>query len=449
MPSIHHSRLLVKQITEILSQQFHNAPLTLWNDIDGPRSPKLKRFFPYKRNCGLRRLETTSVDKEKPLRSISGCLMKLMPLIERLSDTPCPKPHCNNLLLETHLGLKLGQVKVDTLLSHPSSPSSHNQFLPLAMMTEDQPSENVLLLMRISSPGDVPVSSNELNLSLGSTKSLTCLMIGHPIPHSSSAKFSCHPNVQTFPQISGSTLLRDRLSTSQRFLGLTIQQRSKPNCPMTLETCSSSPFKFPNSLKPLKLTATGMSPLEKQSKPLPMPYQPIILNTLSIRVTSPNSLHPSNPSTTDESLTSTKPFGFIRPIKNTYASIILPNSTTSALSTSLNMVWVQTPHKGVLASLDEEVNGLPILGAETPAITGIEAPVTELHQNAHTSMSATVMGAGELIDDPTVQSQRLNRRLSERPWCYAKATNAGRGFSEGGTHEETLCPQDQEGESRR
>ena len=80
------------------------------------------------------------------------------------------------------------------------------------------------------------------------------------------------------------------------------------------------------------------------------------------------------------------------------------------------MVWVQTPHKGVLASLDEEVNSLPILGAETPAITGIEAPVTELHQNAHTSMSATVMGAGELIDDPTVQSQRLNQQLSERPW---------------------------------
>ena len=33
--------------------------------------------------------------------------------------------------------------------------------------------------------------------------------------------------------------------------------------------------------------------------------------------------------------------------------------------------------------------------------------------------------------------------------CYAKATIAGRGFSEGGTHEETLRPQNQEGESRR
>ena len=148
--------------------------------------------------------------------------MKLMPLIERLSDASCPKPHRNNLSLETQLGLKLGQVKADTLLSRPSSPSSHNQFLPLVMMMEDQPSENVPLLMRISSPGDVPVSSNELNLSPGSAKSSTCLTIGHPIPHSSSAKFSCCLNVQTFPQISGSTLLRDRLSTSRKFSGLTI-----------------------------------------------------------------------------------------------------------------------------------------------------------------------------------------------------------------------------------
>ena len=69
------------------------------------------------------------------------------------------------------------------------------------------------------------------------------------------------------------------------------------------------------------------------------------------------------------------------------------------------MVWVQTLHKEVQASLDKKVDGLPILGTKTPAITGIEAPVTELHQNAHTSMSATVMGVGEPTDDLTVQSQ--------------------------------------------
>ena len=28
------------------------------------------------------------------------------------------------------------------------------------------------------------------------------------------------------------------------------------------------------------------------------------------------------------------------------------------------------------------------------------------------------------------------------PWCYTKATSVGRRFSEGGTHEETLRPQD-------
>ena len=278
---------LVERITEIPSQQFHNAPSTLWNDIDGPRSPKPKRFFPYKRNYRLRRSETTSVDKEKPSPSISGCLMKSISLIERLSDVPCPEPHRNNLSLETWLGLKLGQVKVATLPSCPSSPSSHDQFLPLTMMTEDQPSENVPLLMRISSPGDVPVLSNELSLSPSSAKSLTCLMIGRRIPHSLSAKFSCRPNVQTFPQISGSTSLRDRLSTSQKFSGLTIRQRSKPNSPMTLETCSNSPFEFPNSLKLLKLMVTGTSPLEKQSKPLPMPYQHIFQSQFIAKVVQP------------------------------------------------------------------------------------------------------------------------------------------------------------------
>ena len=185
MPPIRRSWPLVERITEIPSQQFHNAPSTLWNNIDGPRSPKPKWFFPYKRNYGLRRSVTTSADKEKPSPSISGCLMKSIPLIERLSDAPCPKPHCNNLLLETWLGLKLGQVKAATLPSRPSSPSSHDQFLPLTMMTKDQPSENVPLLMRISSPGDVPVSSNELSLSPSSAKSSTCLTIGRRIPHRS------------------------------------------------------------------------------------------------------------------------------------------------------------------------------------------------------------------------------------------------------------------------
>ena len=42
-----------------------------------------------------------------------------------------------------------------------------------------------------------------------------------------------------------------------------------------------------------------------------------------------------------------------------------------------------------------------ILGAETPATTGTEAPVIERHLNVHTNMSATVADVEDLIDDPT------------------------------------------------
>ena len=39
-----------------------------------------------------------------------------------------------------------------------------------------------------------------------------------------------------------------------------------------------------------------------------------------------------------------------------------------------------------------------------------------------------------------------DERSGSRAHCYTKATTADWRFSEGGTHEEMLCPQDQEGE---
>ena len=48
------------------------------------------------------------------------------------------------------------------------------------------------------------------------------------------------------------------------------------------------------------------------------------------------------------------------------------------------------------------VQELPFLEAESPATTGIEAPVVTQHLNAHTHMSAIAVGAEELTDDQTI-----------------------------------------------
>ena len=53
------------------------------------------------------------------------------------------------------------------------------------------------------------------------------------------------------------------------------------------------------------------------------------------------------------------------------------------------------------------------------------------------------------MDDPnTLLDSEDSEDIAEGCKCYAKANTAGRRFSEGGTHEETLHPQDQRGESR-
>ena len=55
---------------------------------------------------------------------------------------------------------------------------------------------------------------------------------------------------------------------------------------------------------------------------------------------------------------------------------------------------------------------LPFLEAESPATTGIEAPVVAQHLNAHTHLSAIAVGAEELTDVQTIQSRSLNEELS-------------------------------------
>ena len=55
---------------------------------------------------------------------------------------------------------------------------------------------------------------------------------------------------------------------------------------------------------------------------------------------------------------------------------------------------------------------LSFLEAESPATTGIEAPVITQHLNVHTRMSVITVGVGEPTDDWSIQNQSLNQVLS-------------------------------------
>ena len=93
----------------------------------------------------------------------------------------------------------------------------------------------------------------------------------------------------------------------------------------------------------------------------------------------------------------------------------LPNLTTLEPFTSRHLVWVRVPKPWEDHDLVASTDARPILDAEIPVTTGIEAPVTSQHLNAHTTTSAIAVAAEELIEDPSVQSLNLNRHLSKDP----------------------------------
>ena len=133
-----------------------------------------------------------------------------------------------------------------------------------------------------------------------------------------------------------------------------------------------------------------------------MPCQDEIQSMSSTKHICLPSLHPSPPYSTLESLTWTRPSDFKQPIKSTFASLSLPGSTTSEPFISHHLVWVRVPEKESKAQ-GKEAN-LPILEGETPAITGIEAPVVAQHLNANTFMSVITVGVEELTDNQTIHS---------------------------------------------
>ena len=132
---------------------------------------------------------------------------------------------------------------------------------------------------------------------------------------------------------------------------------------------------------------------------------------LPTKCTCQHFLPPLPPNSTLESLTLTKPSDCGRPIKSTFASLSLPCSTTSEPFTSPHLVWVRVPEMETKAP-QSVMPELPFLEAESPATTGIEAPVIAQHLNAHTHMSAIAVGVVELTDDQTIQSRSLNQELS-------------------------------------
>jgi hypothetical protein len=76
-------------------------------------------------------------------------------------------------------------------------------------------------------------------------------------------------------------------------------------------------------------------------------------------------------------------------------------------------VWVQVLEKESKGP-PSVMQDLPFLEVESPATTGIEAPVIAQHLSAHTCMSVITVGAEEPTNNQTIQSQSqsLNQGLS-------------------------------------
>jgi hypothetical protein len=171
------------------------------------------------------------------------------------------------------------------------------------------------------------------------------------------------------------------------------------------------PFKSPSSPKPSQAMGTGLSHSERPSKRSHMPCQDDTLSMPLIKHTCQGFLPPSLPHSTLGSSTLTRPSDSEQPIRNTFASLSLPSSTTSEPFSSPHLVCVQVPEKESKGP-PSVVQELPFLEAERPATTGIEAPVIAQHLNAHTRMSAITVGAEELTDNQTIRSRSLNQGLS-------------------------------------
>jgi hypothetical protein len=265
--------------------------------------------------------------------------------------------------------------------------------------------------MRSSSHGKAPQQSFEPDLSQKSSNISTSLKTGLQTPPLLSERSSSLQDVQIFPLTSGSTLSKDMRSTLPKSLVHTIPLMSRLSSPKMLETSSSSPFESLNSPKPSPAMGTGLPRSERPSKQSHMPCQDNTLSMPPIKCICQGFLRPSLPHSTLGSSTLIRPSDIEQPIRNNFASLSLPCSTTSEPFSSPHLVWVQVPEKETKGPPSVEQD-LPFLEAESPATTGIEAPIVTQHLKAHTRMSVITVGAEELTDDQTIQSQSLNQGLS-------------------------------------
>ena len=178
---------------------------------------------------------------------------------------------------------------------------------------------------------------------------------------------------------------------------------SRPSSPKTSGTSSRSPFESPSSPKPSGRMETGSLPLGRPSK---RSHSPCPAGTPSMRPTKHTcwaSSPPSLPHSILVSSNSTEPSDSGQPIKSTFASLILPGLKTSGHIPHL--VWVRVSE--MEARAQGEQASLPLEG-ESPATTGIEAPVTSKHLNgqyAHVCDRSRCRGAHRRAEYPKSKPQ--------------------------------------------
>ena len=248
----------------------------------------------------------------------------------------------------------------------------------------------------------------------GNRKSLGSLITGPTTQPLSSGKSYSLPDALTSRQISGSSSSRGSPLISTRSSEVITPPRLTRSKRRISEMFSNSPSNSLGKRSQCEPMENGLLRSPKPSKRSRTSYHPVGPNTLPGKCTSPNSSLPSNLPITNGSLNLTEQPGFEFPIRNTFASMILPNLRTCEPFSSPHMVWVPVPasegEKGLGAGRrDPQGDGIP-------AIIGTGVPAASQRPSASTNTVATSATAVEITGDRTVRKlEQMNERIGEGP----------------------------------
>ena len=246
-----------------------------------------------------------------------------------------------------------------------------------------------------------------------SDKPMNSSKISPRIQNKSFSTYSQPQDVHLSHRENGSMLSNGSMSTLPKSLIQRIQPNLIQNVPMSLTMKSSSRFGSQNPLDPSNPPQIIPSPSICTSKP-PLSFSPSEWESSSnIRHISAGSSTRPNRDTTPESSSSIRQSEIRWPCKETYASLIIPNSKNSKLPSSPLLGLVPIPPHPQLVAGGERIGEKELEEGMIPVINGIEEPVTSQRENAGIRIAATDGGAEVLTGNPSVRDKEaLNESIA-------------------------------------